>query len=42
MVFSSLTFLLVFLPALMLCYFIVPKKYVAARRYVLMVFSFLF
>jgi alginate O-acetyltransferase complex protein AlgI len=42
MVFSSLTFLLVFLPALMLCYFIVPKKYVAARRYVLMVFSVIF
>ncbi len=42
MVFSSLTFLLVFLPALMICYFIVPKKYVAARRYILMAFSLIF
>lgn len=42
MVFSSLTFLLVFLPALMLCYYVIPKKYVAARRYVLMAFSLIF
>ena len=42
MVFSSLNFLLIFLPLLMLCYFLIPKKYVAARRYVLMAFSFLF
>ncbi len=42
MVFSSLTFLLVFLPLLMLCYFLVPKKFVSARRYVLMAFSILF
>ena len=42
MVFSSLTFLLVFLPLLMLCYYTVPKRYVAARRYILMAFSFLF
>ena len=26
----------------MLCYFVVPKKYVAARRYILMAFSFIF
>lgn len=42
MVFSSLTFLLIFLPLLMLCYYVIPKRYVAARRYVLMAFSFLF
>ena len=42
MVFSSLTFLLVFLPLLMLCYYAVPKRYVAARRYILMAFSFIF
>ena len=42
MVFSSLTFLLVFLPLLMICYYAVPKRYVAARRYILMAFSFIF
>ncbi len=42
MVFSSLTFLLVFLPLLMLAYYLIPKKYVAARRYVLMAFSLVF
>ena len=42
MLFSSLNFLLIFLPLLMLCYFIIPKKYVAARRYTLMAFSFIF
>ena len=42
MVFSSLNFLLIFLPILMLCYFLVPRRYVAARRYILMVFSFIF
>ena len=26
----------------MLCYFLVPRRYVAARRYILMVFSFIF
>ncbi len=42
MVFSSLTFLLVFLPLLVICYYAVPKKYVAARRYILTVFSVVF
>lgn len=42
MLFSSLNFLLIFLPLLMLCYFAIPKKYVAARRYTLMAFSFIF
>ena len=42
MVFSSLTFLLVFLPLLVLCYFLVPARFLAARRYILLVFSLVF
>lgn len=42
MLFSSLNFLIVFLPLLFLCYFAIPKRFVAARRYVLMAFSFIF
>lgn len=42
MVFSSLSFLLVFLPLLLLAYFAIPKRFVAVRRYVLMAFSLIF
>ena len=42
MLFSSLNFLLIFLPLLFICYFAIPKRFVAARRYVLMAFSFIF
>jgi alginate O-acetyltransferase complex protein AlgI len=42
MLFTSLNFLLIFLPLLFIGYFAVPKRFVAARRYVLMAFSFLF
>ena len=42
MLFSSLNFLLVFLPLLLISYFAIPKRFVAARRYVLMAFSFIF
>ncbi len=42
MLFSSLNFLLIFLPLLMICYYAIPKKFVAARRYTLMLFSFIF
>ncbi len=42
MVFSSLTFLLIFLLLLMIAYYSIPKKFVAARRYVLMAFSLVF
>ena len=42
MLFSSLNFLLIFLPLLMICYYAIPKRFVAARRYVLMTFSFIF
>ncbi len=42
MVFSSLSFLLVFLPLLTLVYYLIPKNFVVAKRYVLMLFSMLF
>ncbi len=42
MVFSSLTFLLVFLPLLLLIYFIIPRKHRMARNLVLAAFSVLF
>ena len=42
MLFSSLNFLLIFLPLLFISYFAIPKRFVAARRYVLMAFSFMF
>lgn len=42
MLFSSLNFLLIFLPLLFISYFAIPKRFVAARRYVLMAFSFIF
>ena len=42
MVFSSLTFLFVFLPLCILSYFLVPAKYVMTRKYILMAFSIAF
>lgn len=42
MVFSSLTFLFVFLPLCILSYFLIPAKYVMTRKYILMAFSVLF
>lgn len=42
MVFSSLTFLLIFLPGLTITYFIIPKKYRFARNIVLLIWSVLF
>ena len=42
MVFSSLTFLLVFLPALVVVFFSIPSKIDKARKYVLLFFSILF
>ena len=42
MVFSSLTFLVLFLPVFLLAYFAVPQKYINARNLVLLVFSFIF
>ena len=42
MVFSSLTFIYIFLPAVMLCYFVVPKKALPVKNTVLLVFSLLF
>ena len=42
MVFSSLSFLIVFLPILCACYFLVPRKWKNARQYVLLLFSLIF
>ena len=42
MVFSSLIFLFVFLPAVLLAYFAVPQRFRAARNAVLLVFSLFF
>lgn len=42
MVFSGLTFLSYFLPALFLCYFIVPQKFRQTRNFILLVFSLAF
>ncbi|MCL1843697.1 MAG: MBOAT family protein [Defluviitaleaceae bacterium] len=42
MVFSSLTFLVFFLPLFLMAYFVVPKKYINARNVVLLVFSLFF
>ena len=42
MVFSSLTFLVLFLPVFLLSYFAVPGKFVRVRNYVLLAYSLLF
>lgn len=42
MVFSSILFLLFFLPALFLCYFCLPMRFRAARNVVLLAFSLFF
>ncbi len=42
MVFSSISFLFIFLPILLLFYFLISRKNVAARKYTLMLFSLVF
>lgn len=42
MVFSSFSFLLIFLPLCLLCYFLIPKRLRAARNAVLLIFSLAF
>lgn len=42
MVFSSLTFIVLFLPIFLLAYFCVPKRFVKMRNLVLLLFSLLF
>lgn len=42
MVFSSISFLFVFLPALLLVYFLIPSKYRSGRNLVLLIFSLFF
>lgn len=39
MVFTSISFIYYFLPLLLICYFVVPKKF---RNIILLMFSFLF
>ena len=39
MIFSSMTFLYYFLPAFLLCYYLVPKKY---KKICLIIFSLIF
>ncbi|MCL2499409.1 MAG: MBOAT family protein [Defluviitaleaceae bacterium] len=42
MVFSSLTFLVFFLPVFLIAYFSVPKRFLNARNFVLLIFSLFF
>ncbi|MBQ6811183.1 MAG: MBOAT family protein [Firmicutes bacterium] len=42
MVFSSFNFLFIFLPALMICYFIVPSRLRQTRNFILLLFSLVF
>lgn len=42
MLFSSVTFLLFFLPSLFICYFVIPQRFRSARNMVLMLFSLFF
>lgn len=42
MVFSSLLFILLFLPLLIIVYYAIPKRFVAMRKYLLLFFSILF
>ncbi|MBO7611588.1 MAG: MBOAT family protein [Elusimicrobia bacterium] len=42
MVFSSLSFLFLFLPICLICYFLVPKQKVSLRKYILLLFSLIF
>ena len=39
MAFSSMTFLFGFLPAVLLCYFVIPARFRAARNFILLAFS---
>lgn len=42
MAFSSMTFLFGFLPAVLLCYFVIPARFRAARNFILLAFSLAF
>ena len=42
MVFSSLTFLFIFLPLVLTFYFIIPQKHIKARNIVLLIFNLIF
>ncbi len=42
MLFTSSVFLIFFLPLLLLCYFLIPRRFLAARNLVLLIFSLVF
>ncbi|SHJ92324.1 MBOAT family O-acyltransferase [Hespellia stercorisuis] len=42
MVFSSIFFIFMFLPAALICYYLVPARFIAVRNVVLLIFSILF
>ena len=42
MVFSSLVFLFIFLPAVLFCYYLVPKNKIVWKNYILLIFSLFF
>lgn len=42
MLFSSLTFLFLFLPVLLILYFVIPHKYMRIRNIILLIFSLIF
>ena len=42
MVFSSVSFLVFFLPCLLVLYFTVPRRYRGARNFILLAFSLAF
>lgn len=42
MVFSNLVFLFLFLPAVLLCYYVIPKDKISYKNYVLLLFSIFF
>lgn len=42
MVFSSLVFLFLFLPSVLLCYYLIPKENITWKNYVLLLFSIFF
>ena len=42
MAFSSMSFLFGFLPAVLLCYFLIPARFRTGRNFILLVFSLAF
>ncbi len=42
MLFSSLSFIFCFLPLILICYFIIPKKFIKIKNIILLIFSLVF